>query len=61
MKLGIKLESETTAIEFEGRDEKEALMLYEALGKEICKKYGFNYSRLLEVMVKREEKRQKVD
>ena len=57
MKFGIKLESEETTLEFEGRDEKEALMLYETLGKEICKKYGFNYSRLLEMMVKREEKR----
>ena len=57
MKLGIKLESEVTTVEFEGRNEKDALMLYESLGKEICKKYGFNYSRLLEMMVKREEKR----
>lgn len=57
----MKLESEIKATEFDGRDEKEALILYEALGKEICKKYGFNYSKLLEVMVKREEKRQKVD
>lgn len=57
MKLGIKLESEETTFEFEGKDAKEALMLYETLGKEICIRYGFNYSRLLEMMVKREEKR----
>ncbi|MGL5156020.1 MAG: hypothetical protein ACRC9H_14005 [Aeromonas veronii] len=57
MKMGIKLESEETRLEFEGKDAKETLMLYEALGKDICIKYGFNYSRLLEMMVKREEKR----
>ncbi|WP_407536528.1 hypothetical protein [Cetobacterium somerae] len=55
--MSIKLKTKATAVEFEGKDEKEALMLYEALGKEICKKYGFSYSRLLEVMVRREEKR----
>ena len=57
MKLGIKLECEATTLEFEGKDEKEALMLYEALGKDICKKYRFNYFRLLEMMIKREKKR----
>lgn len=53
MDLDTKLESEIITT----RDEKEALMLYEALGKEICRKYGFDYFRLLKMMIKREKKR----
>lgn len=46
MKLGITLD-------FEGSNVKEARILYKAFGKEISIKYGFNYSRLLEMMVKK--------
>lgn len=53
MRLDIELESEI----IKTKDEKEALMLYETLGKEICRKYKFNYSRLLELMIRREEQR----
>ena len=57
MKIGIKLKAEKVTTEFIGGDEKKMLMLYEALGKDICKKYGFDYTRLLEMMLIREEKR----
>lgn len=46
MKLGITLD-------FEESDAKEASILYKVFGKYICIKYGFNYSRLLEMMVKK--------
>ena len=57
MKIGIELKSEKITTEFLVGDEKEILMLFEALGKDICKKYGFDYIKLLEMMLIREEKR----
>lgn len=59
MKLGIELYSNEIITEFEGNDEKEVLILYEFMGKEICKKFEFDYIRLLEMMIKREIIRQK--
>ncbi|MGL5355685.1 MAG: hypothetical protein ACRDAQ_03925 [Cetobacterium sp.] len=42
--------------EFEGvSDEKDILLLYEFLGRDICKKLGFDYSRLLQLMLKRQK------
>ena len=58
MKIGIELCSDKIMSEFEGSDEKEVLMIYEFMGKEICKKFGFDYLRLLEMMIIREMKRQ---
>lgn len=58
MKLDMKLHSNKIISEFEKTDEKEILMLYEFMGKEICKKFDFDYLRLLEMMIKRELKRQ---
>ena len=57
MKIGIKLKEEKITTEFIGKDENKTLMLYEALGKEICRSYGFDYSELLEMMLIRERKR----
>ena len=57
MKIGIELKAEKITTEFIGKDEKKTLILYEALGKEICRNYGFDYTRLLEMMLIREEKR----
>ena len=57
MKIGIGLKAEKITTEFIGEDENKTLMLYEALGKEICRSYGFDYSKLLEMMLIREEKR----
>ena len=59
MKLGIELYSNEIITDFEGNDEKEVLILYEFMGKEICKKFEFDYIRLLEMMIKREIIRQK--
>ncbi len=57
MKIGIEVCSDKIMSEFEKTDEKEILMLYEFIGKKICKKFGFDYLRLLEMMIKREIKR----
>ncbi|MGL5569296.1 MAG: hypothetical protein ACRDCE_16465 [Cetobacterium sp.] len=57
MKISIEMKVEKITSEFIGRDEKKILMLYEALGKDICKRYGFDYTKLLEMMLIREEKR----
>ncbi|MGL5413200.1 hypothetical protein [Cetobacterium sp.] len=57
MKIGIELKAEKITTEIIGEDENKTLMLYEALGKEICRNYGFDYSKLLEMMLIREGKR----
>ena len=57
MKIGIELKAGKITTEFIGEDEKKTLMLYEALGKEICRNYGFDYNKLLEMMLIREGKR----
>ncbi|MBC2854530.1 hypothetical protein [Cetobacterium sp. 2G large] len=54
MKLSIMLDDEEIVTEIDGTDVKELLSLYEYLGKEICKTYEFDYSKLLEIMIKRE-------
>ncbi|MEG0237599.1 MAG: hypothetical protein RR523_15260 [Cetobacterium sp.] len=57
MKIDIELKAEKITTEIIGEDENKTLMLYEALGKEICRNYGFDYSKLLEMMLIREGKR----
>ena len=57
MEIDFELKLKTSVTESIGKDEKEVLMLYEALGKDICKKYGFDYTRLLKMMLVREIKR----
>ena len=57
MKIGIELKAEKITTEIIGEDENKTLMLYEALGKEICRNYGFDYNKLLEMMLIREGKR----
>ena len=54
MKLSIMLDCDEIVTEIDGADIKELLSLYEYLGKEICKTYEFDYSKLLEMMIKRE-------
>ena len=61
MENGTRSKSKKTIIKFTKKDEKEILMLYEALGKDICKKYSFDYIGLLETMVARELKRKESD
>ncbi|MGL4935577.1 MAG: hypothetical protein ACRC51_08870 [Cetobacterium sp.] len=53
MKLSV--EKENLEIDFGSLNEKEVLSLYEVLGKDICKKFGYDYLKLLKIMIKREE------
>lgn len=61
MKLNTKLNCETIISEFEGKEEKEILILYEIFGKEICRRFDFDYSKLLEMMLQREQNRKKTN
>lgn len=57
MKADIKSKAKIATDKFKKKDEKETLVLYEALGKEICRRFEFTYLDLLEIMLKREKEK----
>lgn len=57
MKADIKSKAKIATDKFKKNDEKETLVLYEALGKEICRRFEFTYLDLLEIMLKREKEK----
>lgn len=53
MKISIEKRDDKFLTEFDGRDEKDILFMYEVLGVEICEQLGYNFKNLLELMQKR--------
>lgn len=55
MRIIAELKSEEIKVDLVGEEEEKILMLYEKLGKNICCKYGFDYIKLLKMMILREK------
>ncbi|MGL4935583.1 MAG: hypothetical protein ACRC51_08900 [Cetobacterium sp.] len=53
MKISIEIQNNKILTNFSEINEKEILALYETLGIEICQKFGYDYSKLLTLMLKR--------
>lgn len=55
MKISLEIINDKVKAEFDVATEKDILTLYEVLGVEICKNFGYDYEKLLILMAKRIE------